>query len=56
MQALNNYHWAQDKIEEVITGKKHREEQACERRLLQMQAKRDKDEKRKQSGLAKATE
>ena len=43
MQAMNEYHWAQDKIDEVVTGKKHREEAACERRLRQMQARREKE-------------
>lgn len=23
MQAMNEYHWAQDKIDEMVTGKKH---------------------------------
>lgn len=42
MQAMNEFHWAQDKIDEVVTGKKDREKQACERRLRQMQARREK--------------
>lgn len=42
MQAMDEYHWAQDKIDEVVTGKEHREQAACERRLRQMQARRDK--------------
>ena len=42
MQALNSYHWAQDKIDEVVTGTKHREQAACERRLRQMQTQREK--------------
>ena len=43
MQAMNEYHWAQDKIDEVVTGKKHRENAACERRLRQMAARREKE-------------
>jgi len=42
MQAMNEYHWAQDKIDEVVDGKKHHEEAACERRLRQMAARREK--------------
>jgi hypothetical protein len=42
MEELNRYHWAQDKIEDVTSTKKHREQQACERRLRQMQRKREK--------------
>jgi len=47
MQALNQYHWAQDRIQEV-TGltKEQRESQACRRRLKQMAAKREKAERR----------
>lgn len=44
MQAMNSYHWAQDKIDDVCNGnKKHREEAACERRLRQMAARREKE-------------
>ena len=44
MQAMNEYHWAQDKIDDVCNGnKKHREEAACERRLRQMAARREKE-------------
>lgn len=44
MQSMNDYHWAQDKIDEVCSGnKKHREEKACERRLRQMAARREKE-------------
>lgn len=50
MQALNSYHWAQDRIQEV-TGltKEQRESQACLRRLRQMAAKREKAERRAES-------
>lgn len=44
MQAMRNYEWATDKVEAVT--KQHREAQACERRLRQMAAKREKDAKR----------
>lgn len=47
MQAMDDYYWAQDKIDEVTTGKKNREQAACERRLRQMQARRDKEATRK---------
>ncbi len=44
MQAMNSYHWAQDKIDDVCNGNKnHREEAACERRLRQMAARREKE-------------
>ncbi len=44
MQAMNSYHWAQDKIDDVCNGdKKHREAKACERRLQQMAARREKE-------------
>lgn len=44
MQAMDSYHWAQDKIDDVCNGdKKHREEKACERRLKQMAARREKE-------------
>jgi hypothetical protein len=42
MQAMDEFHWAQDKITEVVTSKKEREQQACERRLRQMQARQEK--------------
>jgi hypothetical protein len=47
MNELNTYHWAQDKIDDVVDGKKHRESLACERRLKQMQRNREKQERRK---------
>lgn len=47
MQAMNEYHWTQDKIEELVTGKKAREEAACERRLRQMAARREKEAARR---------
>lgn len=50
MQALNTFHWAQDKIDEItapaggkpLSAKQHREAQACERRLRQMADRREK--------------
>jgi hypothetical protein len=48
MRSMNDYHWAQDKIDEVCNGdKKHREEKACERRLKQMAARREKEAARR---------
>ena len=53
MQALNTYHWAQDKIEEVTgTNKQHHEAKACERRLRQMAARREKEAKRAEKAKA----
>lgn len=44
MHMMNEYHWAQDKIDDVCNGnKKHREEKACERRLRQMAERREKE-------------
>lgn len=45
MEARYTYEWAQDKIDTVI-GPEQREQRARERRLRQMQAKREKDAKR----------
>lgn len=47
MEQIDKYYWAQDKIDQVTTGKEHREQMACERRLRQMQMKREKLEARK---------
>lgn len=44
MKAVSSYLWATDAVEKVT--KQHRETQACERRLRQMAAKREKDAKR----------
>ena len=44
MQAKQTYRWATEMVEAVT--KQHREQQACQRRLAQMQAKREKDAKR----------
>ena len=44
MQAVRSYEWAADAVEKVT--RQQRESQACERRLHQMQAKREKDAKR----------
>lgn len=44
MQAKRTYEWATDAVEAVT--KQHRESQACQRRLAQMQAKREKEAKR----------
>jgi hypothetical protein len=44
MQAVRSYEWAADAVEKVT--KQQRESQACERRLRQIQAKREKDAKR----------
>lgn len=54
MQALNQYHWAQDRIQEV-TGltKEQRESQACQRRLKQMAAKREKEARRAEAKAAR---
>mgnify|MGYP001183560723 FL=1 len=52
MQAMRNYEWATDKVETVT--KQHREAQACERRLRQMAAKREKDAKRAARKAAEA--
>jgi len=47
MRTMDEYHWAQDKIDDVCNGdRKHREQQACERRLRQMAARREKEAKR----------
>ena len=43
MQSIDEYYWAQDKIDEVVTGKKHREAAACERRLRQIKSRREKE-------------
>jgi hypothetical protein len=44
---MDEYYWAQDKIDELRDGdKKHREQQACERRLRQMTSRREKAAKR----------
>ena len=45
MQARDTYEWAQDKLDTVV-GKEHREQRARERRLRQMQARREKQAKR----------
>lgn len=44
MRAARDYEWAAQSVEKVT--KEHREAQACQRRLKQMQAKRDKDARR----------
>lgn len=43
MQSMRSYDWAQDKVEQV-TGltREQRESQACQRRLVQMEKKRQK--------------
>lgn len=48
MESRDTYEWAQSKIQEV-TGytKEQRESAACQRRLRQMEAKREKLEARK---------
>jgi len=47
MRSMDEYYWAQDKIDELRDGdKKHREQQACERRLRQMTSRREKAAKR----------
>ena len=55
MQAVRMYDWAAESVEKVT--KQHREAQACQRRLRQMQAKREKDAKRaaRKAAEAKAT-
>lgn len=53
MRAVQTYEWATDKVETVT--KQHREAQeACERRLRQMAAKREKDAKRAARKAAEA--
>lgn len=44
MRAVRTYEWAAQSVERVT--KEHREAQACQRRLRQMQAKREKDARR----------
>lgn len=44
MRAVRDYEWASQSVEKVT--KEHREAQACQRRLKQMQAKRERDAKR----------
>lgn len=44
MEARRTYDWAAESVEKVT--KQHRETAACQRRLKQMQAKREKDAKR----------
>ncbi len=47
MRSMDEYHWAQDKIDDLFSGgRKQREQQACERRLRQMAARREKEAKR----------
>lgn len=55
MRAMNEYHWAQDKIDEVVIGREHRHAVACERRLRQMAARREKQAARdaRKNGAAK---
>ncbi len=52
MRAVQTHEWATDKVETVT--KQHREAQACERRLRQMAAKREKDAKRAARKAAEA--
>jgi len=52
MQAVRSYEWAADAVEKVT--RQHRESQACERRLRQMAAKREKDAKRAARKAAEA--
>lgn len=54
MQAMNEYAWAQGRIQEV-TGltKEQRESQACQRRLKQMAAKREKEAQRAEAKAAR---
>jgi hypothetical protein len=49
MQAMDEFFLIQDKVEELITGKKNREQAACERRLRQIQARREKKSAKQES-------
>lgn len=55
MEMRRTYEWATEAVESVT--KQHRESKACQRRLAQMQAKREKEAKRasRKAAEAKAT-
>lgn len=55
MEARNTYEWAQDKLDTLI-GPEQREQRACERRLRQMQARREKQAKRAAALVVELTE
>lgn len=52
MRAVSTYEWAAQSVERVT--KEHREAQACQRRLRQVQAKREKDARRAARKAAEA--
>ena len=53
MQAMNEFRWAQCKVEEVTgMSREQRESAACARRLEQMAKKREKQAKREANRLA----
>lgn len=52
MRAVRDYEWAAQSVEKVT--KEHREAHACQRRLKQMQAKREKDARRAARRAAEA--
>lgn len=54
MQEKRSFEWAQGREDEVTgLSKEQRETQACQRRLRQMEAKREKAEQKAQAGEAK---
>lgn len=52
MRAARDYAWAEESVQKVT--KQHREAQACQRRLKQMQARREKADKRAARKAAEA--
>jgi len=52
MQAMRDYSWGQSKVEEVTgSNRGHREDQACQRRLAQMEKNRQKQLNKKPNAL-----
>jgi hypothetical protein len=52
MKMMSEYQLVQDKIDELTSGKKYREQTACERRLRQMQKRKEKNAARADAMLA----
>lgn len=53
MQAISDFRWAQEKVDEATgMSREHREQNACARRLAQMAKKREKQAKREANKLA----